>query len=337
MPTPRATALALAACSLLACVGVGAAAGVPTYPCFRAPEPPVIDGEVRGDAAWEAVPGATGFRVLGGDYAVQKQATGFACYDDEHLYVAMLCEEPDIELVRSVMKDGDDLWAEDSVEIFVEPTRGGLVYQFVVTAGGSRQGAEAMTGLAGWQAAAQRTEGGYGVELLLPFELFGVEPAAQSCHIAFCRNIWTYDSGGDKFTTWPALTRRFLEPENFAALEFQPTAASPAQREHTESVLSGDYRASLAQQVTALAPAAGEYLPVLTLAAADEGSGLRREARRVIQQWRQVERLARTVPEAAVARLREAAGQASALRQTSYDLKYRYLLEQLLEDIRPQE
>lgn len=328
------TGLIFATAVMLTHHGAAGAVGTPTYPCFRAPQPPVIDGVIEGDAAWDAVPGASGFYVLGGGYTIAKQTTAFACYDDEHLYVAMLCEEPDIDLLKSVMKDGDDLWTEDSVEVFVEPVAGGLVYQFAVSAGGAPRGAEAATGLAGWEAAAHKGEEAYGIEMRLPFAAFeAAPPAAQAFRVAFCRNIWTYASGGDKFTSWPALSGRFREPTSFATLSFHPATPTTAQRQQAETVLNAGYREHLMRQVVALAPAAAEYMPVLKLAAADEDSKLREEAREVIRQWRRVERLASTASEAPLKRLREAAGRSSALTHVSYELKYRYLLEQLLRDI----
>ena len=242
----------VAAVILLAC-GVAVAAPTPTYPCFRAAGPPVIDGIIEGDAAWECAPGVSGFHALGGGYTLAKQTTAFACYDDSGLYVAMLCEEPDIAEVKSVMKDGDDLWTEDGVEVFVQPVVAGPVYQFAVSAGGATRGAETASGVGGWQAAAHKGQDSYGIEASLPFSILGVAASeVASYRVAFCRNIWTYTCGGDKFTAWPALMSRFLEPGSFATLSFQPNAATLAQVAQAEARLNAAYRDSLMQQINLL-------------------------------------------------------------------------------------
>ena len=137
----------------------------PVYPCFSVEEAPVVDGAVADDAGWAGVPRVTGFYALGGGYTEAKQSVALACRDADRLYVAMVCEEPDIAEARWVMGDGDALWLEDGVEVFIEPARGGATYQFIVTGAGARRGAEAAASVEGWEAAAQRGEDGYSIEL----------------------------------------------------------------------------------------------------------------------------------------------------------------------------
>jgi len=334
MLSQRATCLCLVAVAAVFLPTGLAAAPAPSYPCFRAAQAPTIDGEVAGDAGWEAVPGVTGFYVLGDGYTLAKQTTAFACYDDANLYVAMVCEEPDVALVQSVMRDGDGVWAEDSVEIFVEPVVHGPVYQFGISAGGARCGFAAATNDGGWEVAARKTERAYAVEAKFPFSLFAsAPPAVAAYHVAFCRNIWVYDSGGDKFTSWPALIRQFNEPTSFATLAFQPGVVSAAQTERIEASLNAAYRESLVQKIAALLPEAQEYLPMLERAAADETSRWRSEGRRIIAQWRRLHRLSANAQQASLAELREAASSSTALRQASYDVAYRYLIDQLLADM----
>jgi len=42
--------------------------------------------------------------------------------------------------------------------------------------------------------------------------------SAEPWRIGICRNTYATKSGGDKYTSWPALDSRFLEPHNFAPL-----------------------------------------------------------------------------------------------------------------------
>lgn len=307
-----------------------AALAEPTYPCFRAAVAPVIDGVVTDDPAWADVPGVTGFYALGGDYTVAKQSTARACYDDANLYVAVACEEPDIAEVQNVMKDGDGVWAEASIEFFVEPGRGGPVFQLGVSAAGARSVGSGSISLDDWRAAAHKAEDHYSVELAVPLKALGEDISSGGWHVAFCRNIWTYTSGGDKFTAWPALARQFREPASFALLQVLDQVASPERRAAAEQTLNAEYRAHLVAQVRALAPAAGEYLDVLRQAAGDEDNPQRSEARGTVTTWRGVQRLAQGAADAPMAELRQAAALAAELQRRSYQLKYEYLIEVLL-------
>ncbi len=315
---------------LIAATALSAAAE-PNYPCFRVEQAPAIDGVVRGDDTWAAVPAVTGFEALGGGYTEAKQSFAYACHDAEGLYVAVVFEEPDIDQVSSVMSDGDGLWLEDSLELFVEPVRAGPVYQFVVSAGGAKTGAKAAADVTGWRVAVRRGDGSYSVELALPWSVFHAGPG-EGWHIAFCRNIFTCASGGDKFTSWPRLISQYHEPESYARLELLDAPASPERRDAAERALNADYRAHLMAQVRALVPAGEQYMPTLRQAAADDASRLQGEAREAVMTWRGVRRTADEAEEAPIRRLREAATRARALRQQAYELTYRYLLDGLFED-----
>ncbi|MGD9498040.1 MAG: carbohydrate-binding family 9-like protein, partial [Armatimonadota bacterium] len=312
------------------CALVAVAGAEPTYPCFRVELAPAIDGAVLEDAAWSQVPGVTGFCVLGGGYTQAKQTTAFACHDSRSLYVAMVCEEPEIARVQSKMRDGDELWLEDGVEVFVQ-TPSGAIYQFAVTAGGARRGVEAVAGNVGWDAAAHRGADHYSVELAVPFELLHARPEDGGWRVAFCRNIWTTAAGGDRFTSWPALRAAFREPGSFARLELRVGAASAQQGAAAEQALNADYRAHLVGQVNIAAAGAEQYIGVLRRAARDEQSAMRAEAREVVMAWWRAQRLAGTAAQAPIARLREVATMSTDLAQRSEVLAYRYLIEELLE------
>ena len=316
---------------LCAAIALPALAAEPTYPCFRASQAPAIDGVVLDDPAWEDVPGVTGFYALGGDYTVAKQSTARACWDDANLYVSVVCEEPDIAAIKPLMRDGDGLWSEESVEFFVEPIRNGAIYQIVVNTGGARTFGTDTPFVEGLRAAAHRGEAHYSVELAIPLAGIEADLHADQWHVAFCRNIWTYTSGGDKFTCWPALRSQFREPASFALLQVSDGVASPQRCAAAERALNADYRTHLVAQVQALTQAADDYLPVLRRAARDQAYPLRAEARETVMTWWRVLRLAEGAGDAPMGELREAASIANELRERSHNLKYAYLIEVLLE------
>ncbi|MCK5802659.1 MAG: carbohydrate-binding family 9-like protein, partial [Lentisphaeria bacterium] len=188
-----------------------------TYSCHRPAVAPVIDGKVTADPGWRGIPGVTGFCKLGSDYTMAKQSIAMVCWGDEALTIAMVCEEPDAAKLKPVIKDGGQTWTEDSVEIFIQPDPKSSPFQIGVTCGGAKGAGVGSPDIAKCQAAAFIDKNTYELELRIPYAALGTTKPADSAtwRIAFCRNTWTTDSGGDKFTSWPPLQSRFLEPENF--------------------------------------------------------------------------------------------------------------------------
>ena len=114
------------------------------YPCYRLTTEPVIDGRIRKDSAWENIPEETGFVSLGLNIPALKQTLFKIGYNAEALYIGIKCEEPEIKKIRAKLKDGEDLWTEDGIEIFIRKdeylyySKGAeKYYQFVVNAIGS--------------------------------------------------------------------------------------------------------------------------------------------------------------------------------------------------------
>ena len=153
-----------------------ALAAAPEYPCYRAEGAPTLDGVVTGDAAWARVPIATGFSVLGGSFSESKQTTVQACWDDEALYVGVVCEEPDIARMKLTVRDGGPGWLDDGLELFLQPRAGGQTYQFITTAGAARTGWEGLPDAFKYQAAAAKGDDSYSLELRLPFDLVTAAP-----------------------------------------------------------------------------------------------------------------------------------------------------------------
>jgi len=315
---------------LLSSVCFGAEAPPRPYPCYRPSVAPVIDGEVAGDPAWQAIPSVTGFRVLGNGYTEAKQTTAQACWDDEAFYVAMVCEEPDAAQLKPVTRDGGPTWLEDSVEIFLQPKPPGQVYQFGVTAGGAKGGFEGNPDIWRCQAAAKTGADSYSLELRIPFAVISGRAAAGDRWLGtFCRNIFTITSGGDKFTNWAPLQARFLEPEHFLPIVLMaetPDAASAAKM--TEQ-LNAAYRATLIARLRAAAAAGRKYTGDLIGASKD--ARFADQTRDLLRQWQEIDRLSSQAREASLPDIRRAIRTVTALARSSYEVKYEYLITRLLD------
>lgn len=302
------------------------------YPCLRPPQEPRIDGHIQDDPAWQAVPGVTGFRALGGDFAHVRQTTAWMAWTPGAVYVAMLCEEPDAAGLKPTAKDGGWTWGEDSVEIFLTPVPGGQIYQFGVTAGGAKGSGEGQPDIAACAAAAAIRPDAYAIEMRIPYAVLGVTPpqAGTRWQGTFCRNVhMATKTGGDKFTNWSPLQARFLEPENFATLEFSDRVLSVAEAAALTEDLNRPYRQQLSAQVAALAARAGEFCPALEAATVHPRLG--RQAQELLRTWQQIGDLATQQTRASLPEVRRALLDGRRLLDASYQTKYACLLEQLVE------
>jgi hypothetical protein len=308
---------------------VAAHAAPPQYAVYRPPCAVTVDGDIAGDPAWAAVPAMQGFSVLGGGYTFSKQTVAQICHDDEAVYVAVTCEEPDAKELKPQVRDGGDTWAEDSLELFFQPPGSVQAYQLGITAGGARGAFEGGADPRGFQAAARIGDGQYTVEARIPCSLLK-GTAAGTWRGNVCRNIFTVRSGGDKFTSWAPLQKQFLEPANFAYLTLMPGALTAAEAARATAQLNAPYREALAKLISAAAATGGQYVPTLREASTDATFGER--ARALLAKWEAIEQVNRTAQTAPVGDMRRALMDLQALNADSYQVKYEYLISKLFAD-----
>ncbi len=324
------TAPTLVAAVILATLMMPVDASPPDYPCFRADVPPVIDGD-SGDACWQAAPFATGFSVLGDGFTDAKQTAFRACWDGTAMYLLVVCEEPDVAALRLNVRDGGQVWFDDSIEIFLQPSGAGSVYQFGITAAAARTTGAGTADFRKFEAAAGLGAASYTLEIAIPHELVGASPAeGDTWRGNVCRNIWTTISGGDKFTCWAPLQRQFLEPANFAALELRGGAPSAAAIAALTRDLNSGYQQYLLAEVEQLVTQAPVYFPVLKQARESEEFG--GTARELLYQWYRLARAQDTSGRYSIRDLREMVQSAEGLLARSYEVKYAYLIDELFPD-----
>ena len=189
------------------------------YRCPLLASAPELDGDVEGDPAWRGVEPAGGYRNLDTDQPSAKQTRFRLGYTAEALYVGVTCDEPKPDLVLAFMADGEQLWNEDSVEVFLSPDRETEI-QFAVNAIGSRASPRT---LRKWEAVTQTGDSWWSVEIELPWEVIGAFPEeGATWGLNVCRNILT--AGVKEHSTWAQVEDGFHEPEHFGDLTFEPIA-----------------------------------------------------------------------------------------------------------------
>jgi hypothetical protein len=319
---------------LLNCLaGTGGEVTGTRYPCFQAVIEPTIDGNVAADPAWQAIPAVTGFRVLGGGYTHSKQSTVRMCWTAAAVWVAIECEEPDAPSLKPTAKDGGWTWSEDSVEIFLQPGPGAPVYQIGVTAGGAKGSGESSPDTAACSAAATIAATAYSIEIRIPFAALRTSAvqAGSSWRGTFCRNIQTITaSGGDKYTCWSPLQSRFLEPDNFATIEFRAPPLSLEASTRMGAELNLAYRAELGRLLQVRAGRAAEFQEALRGASTHPRLGAK--AQELLAAWQRIEAVSADAASAALPDLRQALITAQGLQEASYVTKYTALLEKLFSE-----
>lgn len=187
---------------------------------------PVMTG--RGDdPLWErAIPGERFLRMR--DARPSKARTEVRCIAaPDGLYVRVRCEEPFMDRLRTrVREDGVELWRDDSVELFIaHPGSSGYAHVSANAAGmvsATCRGGERRC--AGVRAKAAAVEGGWTVELGVPWEVAGGRPSAGDrwgFHV--CRNR----APVAETLMWAWVGAFNHLPENYGVLVFD--AAAPQQ------------------------------------------------------------------------------------------------------------
>ena len=156
--------------------------GPPPVRCGRCVAPPVVDG-VLDDNCWQDFThsGVAAEFVKYTEVAPAPVRTrALFTYDDDHLYIALECEEPSTDAVRASDAQGPVSYASEEVVEFrlSAPRHGTHVHQLMVTPTGRKQhcwfskeaGGSRCLERADWEARPHVVEGRWSVEMAVPFQ-----------------------------------------------------------------------------------------------------------------------------------------------------------------------
>jgi hypothetical protein len=224
---------------IAAAAGVCAAGEQKVYTAYKLSGPIAIDGTLS-SPTWQQTIEAVGFKALGSrTKGLAAKQTGFRiAWDEEALYLAVRCEEPDMPKIQSKRKDGEALWGDDSIEIFLCPKYPSYD-QLIVNTIGSKTWVNAIRN---WSVAASRTQDSWAAEIRIPFTELGAVPKdGDTWRFNIARNTLNYGKGGGRFSAWADVLTRFAEVENFAYLRFSGMTLSPDKA----SAENREYRAAI--------------------------------------------------------------------------------------------
>jgi hypothetical protein len=188
--------------------------GQKTVQIARTTSRPVIDGALD-DAVWANAARIDNLHQVNPvEYAEPSERTEILLlYDDDALYVAARIYTPPGEITANIMRQGASITQEDSLFVTLDPfntQRGG--YFFGLNAHGVR-----FDGLyrnvseyysdwdSIWDAAAQRFDGGWTAEYVIPFKSLSFDPNSDTWGLNFSRSLETRNED----MAWVSRNRRW--------------------------------------------------------------------------------------------------------------------------------
>jgi len=201
----------------------------PMYSALMVSDPPVIDG-ILDEECWKNAEKTAPFVAIGGKPA-KTSTTGMLCWDEKILYIAFVCEEPEMDVIENRIKTGQIKDFDQSIEVFIDSNYDRSSYiQLRLGITGmreSRNGAELAPEIQeGWSAAIRRYADRWTVEMGVPFRLLGGIPPGPDV-------IWGLNLNGSRgvdletdglfwsgWTCWSDTKGPFAAPGRFGRLIF---------------------------------------------------------------------------------------------------------------------
>ncbi|MDD5483568.1 MAG: hypothetical protein PHP98_07955 [Kiritimatiellae bacterium] len=186
---------------------------------------PVLDGRIADDIAWKDIAPLGPFYLLkNGEKAVPQTAVRVGVWGDS-LYFGVVAIEPEVAKIKAKLNDTEDLWTEDSIEVFILPKGSKDYCQFVVNAAGKRfngRNAGDVFPLWDWEAKTYKDRDCWSVEIRIPFLLFNAIPSGV-WRGNICRNRRISQ---ESYSSWASQQVSFHQSGKWGRLIFLPCDAS---------------------------------------------------------------------------------------------------------------
>lgn len=197
---------------------------LPVYEVRSIAALPRIDGKLD-DVCWQNADLMKDFtQVIHGTGSAKYPTEAMVCCDSRNLYIGIVCfeTEPLETLLASHAEHDSDVWADDGVEIFIDPNRKhSPFYHLSVNSRGGRYDAQGMDKSwdLQWEAAGQLGQGKYTIEAAIPFAAFGQSPRSGDVWgFNLCRDH--YANSQHEWSCWSNTLGGFHNAARFGLLIF---------------------------------------------------------------------------------------------------------------------
>jgi hypothetical protein len=184
----------------------------PIVRAYRVEKPPTIDG-LLDDEAWKHAPIETtewlSYNPLYGD-KIPQQTTAWMAYDDNYLYFAFKCDDPDPRGIKTSISRRDTMFNDDWVGLSLDSLGSGqLSYHMMVNPSGIQM--DMLNNIASgedtapdwiWDSAGHLTQTGYAVEIRLPLQSIRFKGGSN---LKMGLLFWRRVSRTGVSVAWPAL------------------------------------------------------------------------------------------------------------------------------------
>jgi len=188
---------------------------------------PSIDG-VLDDPCWRTAFRAGDFIELRNGRLMDPKTDAWFASDEEGFYAAVRCHDPAApDLADKATERDGRVWADNDVELFLQPPGSGTFFQFICNSLGTPFDAryvddkQDVTWDPDWRWATKVSDGAWTAEIMVPWRELGASPPAVD-------NVWRGNiarhhagPGVDTYSSWrPVLEGAFVQARNLGNVEF---------------------------------------------------------------------------------------------------------------------
>lgn len=191
---------------------------------------PVLDG-VLNDDCWKLSDKADNFSLNSGAGLPAKATAAYVCRDSEKLYIAYECKEDKLDklVANSKESEGENVWMDDCVEIFIDTKHDHLTYyHFMANCVSSKDGSRKIKDSWGdaasdedfvpkWEVKTGRTQDAWIIEIAIPWATLGITPKATD---VIGINLNRERKPVPENPCWTCTFGGFHKPENFGQATF---------------------------------------------------------------------------------------------------------------------
>jgi hypothetical protein len=188
----------------------------------RATESPAQDGNLD-DEVWERAPDVPVFGRMDGKRSAEPVTQAWTAYDDDALYLAFRCAEPNMDQLKTKATNRDgELWFDDSVEVMLDPTGDGKTYYQVIVNSNEvvfdGRKFKKSVNLESLRVGTSTADDHWITEIAIPWKDLGLDAPPERAGLLLSRN--RHAGGEHEIFQFPVSPKGNHQPDFFARLRF---------------------------------------------------------------------------------------------------------------------